>query len=171
MTSLRKELEKREFETLDLFTVSFSLFISNFTNFLILALICSLPLILTSIYFPVRMFDPEKVKTAEDILKWFQNDVTIGFYINIFLSWFLDTLSVIAVSLLVEGLVYKRRKTATWAILKSFNFKKGLIMEDEIQLQLDNGKIEMKIPKSKAMNEWVKENNAYLIEHNHFYNK
>ena len=122
MTSLRKELEKREFETLDLFTVSFSLFISNFTNFLILALICSLPLILTSIYFPVRMFDPEKVKTAEDIIKWFQNDVTIGFYINIFLSWFLDTLSVIAVSLLKEGLVYKRRKTATWAILKSFNF-------------------------------------------------
>ena len=57
------------------------------------------------------------------------------------------------------------------ALLKSFNFKKGLIMEDEIQLQLDNGKIEMKIPKSKAMNEWVKENNAYLIEHNHFCNK
>ena len=58
-----------------------------------------------------------------------------------------------------------------WNDLKSFNFKKSLIMEDEIQLQLDNGKIEMKIPKSKAMNEWVKENNAYLIEHNHFYNK
>ncbi len=58
-----------------------------------------------------------------------------------------------------------------WKDLKSFNFKKGLIMEDEIQLQLDNGKIEMKIPKSKAMNEWVKENNAYLMEHNHFCNK
>ncbi len=29
----------------------------------------------------------------------------------------------------------------------------------------------MKIPKSKAMNEWVKENNAYLMENNHFYNK
>ena len=52
-----------------------------------------------------------------------------------------------------------------------FNFKKGLIMEDEIQLQLENEKIEMKIPKSKAMNDWVKTNNAYLIEHNHFYNK
>lgn len=57
MTSLRKELEKREFETLDLFTVSFSLFVSNFTNFLILALICSMPLILTSIYFPVKLFE------------------------------------------------------------------------------------------------------------------
>ena len=42
-------------------------------------------------------------------------------------------------------------------------------MEDEIQLQLENEKIEMKIPKSKAMNDWVKTNNAYLIEHNHFY--
>ena len=50
-------------------------------------------------------------------------------------------------------------------------YKKGLIMEDEIQLQLENEKIEMKIPKSKAMNDWVKTNNAYLIEHNHFYNK
>ena len=58
-----------------------------------------------------------------------------------------------------------------WNDLKIFNFKKGLIMEDEIQLQLGNGKIEMKIPKSKAMNEWVKENNNYLIEHNHFCNK
>ena len=38
------------------------------------------------------------------------------------------------------------------------------------QLQLENGKIEMKIPKAKAMNSWVKENNEYLIEHNHFYN-
>ena len=44
-------------------------------------------------------------------------------------------------------------------------------MEDEIRLQLENGKIEMKIPKAKARNEWVTENNAYLIEHNHFCNK
>ena len=71
----------------------------------------------------------------------------------------------------------------SWNDLKSFKFKKGLIMEDEIQLLLENGKIEMKIPKllengkiemkipkSKAMNQWVKENNEYLIEHNHFYN-
>ena len=63
------------------------------------------------------------------------------------------------------------RSFVAWNDLKSFKFKKGLIMEDEIQLQLDNGKIDMKILKSKAMNEWVKENNAYLIEHNHFYNK
>ena len=57
----------------------------------------------------------------------------------------------------------------SWNYLKRFNFKKGLIMEDEIQLQLENDKIEMKIPKSKAMNNWIKINNTYLIEHNHFY--
>ena len=57
-----------------------------------------------------------------------------------------------------------------WKDLKSFKYKKGLVMEDEIQLELNNGKIEMKIPKSKAMNKWVKENNEYLIERNHFYN-
>lgn len=57
-----------------------------------------------------------------------------------------------------------------WNDLKSFKFKKGLILEDEIQLKLNNGKIEMKIPKTKAMNQWVKENNEYLIERNHFYN-
>ena len=57
-----------------------------------------------------------------------------------------------------------------WKDLKSFKYKKGLVMEDEIQLELNNEKIEMKIPKSKAMNKWVKENNEYLIEQNHFYN-
>ena len=62
------------------------------------------------------------------------------------------------------------KSSVAWKDLKDFKFKKGLIMEDEIQLQLENGKIEMKIPKAKAMNSWVKENNEYLIEHNHFYN-
>ncbi len=57
-----------------------------------------------------------------------------------------------------------------WNDLNGFKFKKGLILEDEIQLKLNNGKIEMKIPKTKAMNQWVKENNEYLIERNHFYN-
>lgn len=57
-----------------------------------------------------------------------------------------------------------------WNDLNGFKFKKGLILEDEIQLKLNNGIIEMKIPKTKAMNQWVKENNEYLIERNHFYN-
>lgn len=122
MGFLRRELEKREFETLDLFTVSFSLFRYNFINFLILALVTSLPLILTTIYFPITVFDPSKIKTIEQLADWFKNEVTAGFYINIFLSWFLDILSMISVSLLVERLIYKNVKSATWAILKSFNF-------------------------------------------------
>ena len=122
MFSLRKELKKRDFETLDLFTISFSLFRFNFINFIILSLICCLPLILTGIYFPISVFDPEKLKTVEDIINWFKNDVTIGFYINIFLSLFLDTISAISVSLLVERLIYGSVKSATWAIIRSFKF-------------------------------------------------
>lgn len=122
MASLRKRLEEREFETLDLFTVSFSLFTANFKNFFIIALICCLPIILTSIYFPVKIFKTSDVKTFEDLVYLFKTEVSVGFYINIFLSWFLDVLSVISVSLLVERLIYKRVKTATWAIVKSFKF-------------------------------------------------
>ena len=58
-----------------------------------------------------------------------------------------------------------------WNDLKSFNFKKGLIMEDEIQLQLDNGKIEMKINKVVANNSWIKDNIDFLKGNNYFYNK
>lgn len=63
------------------------------------------------------------------------------------------------------------RSYATWNDVQKFTFKKGLLMEDEVQIELANGKIQMKIPKSKAQNPWVKENNAYLIENNHFCNK
>ncbi|KLI32682.1 hypothetical protein SZ50_08350 [Brachyspira hyodysenteriae] len=122
MFSLRKELKKRDFETLDLFTISFSLFKANFINFIILSLICCLPLILTGIYFPISVFDPEKLKTIEDLANWFKNDVTVGFYINISLSLFLDTISIISVSLLVERLIYGNIKSATWAIIRSFKF-------------------------------------------------
>ncbi|MEI0558884.1 hypothetical protein [Brachyspira intermedia] len=122
MFSLRNELRKRDLETLDLFTLAFSLFKQNFINFIILSLICCLPLILTGIYFPISMFDPEKLKTVEDLINWFKNDVTIGFYINMFLSLFLDTISAISVSLLVERLIYGNIKSATWAIIRSFKF-------------------------------------------------
>ncbi|PTY39342.1 hypothetical protein [Brachyspira hampsonii] len=122
MFSLRNELKKRDFETLDLFTISFSLFKHNFTNFIILSLICCLPLILTGIYLPISTFDPEKLKTYEDLINWFKNDVTIGFYVNIFLSLLLDTISTISVSLLVERLIYGNIKSATWAIIRSFKF-------------------------------------------------
>lgn len=119
MFLLRKELSKRDFEILDLFTISFALFKSNFINFLIVSLIFGLPLILTSIYFPFKIFNYEEMKSAEDVINWFKNDVDIGFYINIFLSWFLEIISTISISLLVESLVYSKVKTASWSIIKS----------------------------------------------------
>lgn len=58
-----------------------------------------------------------------------------------------------------------------WNDMKKFTFKKGLILENEINIELKNGKIQMKIPKVKALNNWVKENNQYLHYNNYFYNK
>ena len=120
MFSLRRRLEKNDLETLDLFTISFSLFRVNFINFIIVGLICGMPLILTTIYFPPAVFDTNKVQTIEGLINWFKNEVNAGFYINTALSIILDTISVIAISLLVEGLIYRKRKTASWAIIKSF---------------------------------------------------
>lgn len=120
MFSLRRRLEKNDLETLDIFTISFSLFRVNFINFIIVGLICGMPLILTTIHFPPAVFDPNKVQTIEGLVNWFKNEVNAGFYINTALSIILDTISVIAISLLVEGLIYRKRKTASWAIIKSF---------------------------------------------------
>ena len=120
MFSLRRRLEKNDLETLDIFTISFSLFRVNFINFIIVGLICGMPLILTTIHFPPAVFDPNKVQTIEGLINWFKNEVNEGFYINTALSIILDTISVIAISLLVEGLIYRKRKTASWAIIKSF---------------------------------------------------
>lgn len=121
MFSLRRKLEKNDLETLDLFTISFSMLRVNFINFIIVGFICGMPLILTTVYFPPTIFDPEKISTLEQLINWFKNEVNIGFYINIILSIILDTISIIAISLLVEGLIYRKRKTASWAIIKSFS--------------------------------------------------
>lgn len=58
-----------------------------------------------------------------------------------------------------------------WEDVKNFTFKKGLLLENEIEIELESVKIQMKIPKTKAMNNWVKENNQYLLDNNYFYNK
>lgn len=119
MFSLRRKLEKNDLETLDLFTVSFSLFRVNFINFIIVGMLCGMPIILTTIYFPPTIFNPSKVQTIEEFINWFKNEVNMGFYINLVLSLILDTISIISISLLVEGLIYRKRKTASWAIIKS----------------------------------------------------
>ena len=120
MLSLRKALEKKDFEVVDLFTLSFSLFRHNFVNFLLVGFLCAMPIIITTIYFPPSMFDPAKMQTPKDILDWFQNEVNEGFYINLFLSWFLDIIATVSISLLVEGLIYDKIRTASFAIVKTF---------------------------------------------------
>ena len=45
MPSFRKELEKKDLEILDLFTISFSIFRYNFFNFFLIAMICGIPII------------------------------------------------------------------------------------------------------------------------------
>ena len=119
MLSLRKALEKKDLEIVDLFTLSFSLFRHNFVNFLLVGFLCAMPTIITTIYFPPAVFDPTKIQTVQDVVNWFQNEVNEGFYINLFLSWFLDTIATVAIALLVEGLIYDKIRTASYAIIKT----------------------------------------------------
>ena len=120
MLSLRKALEKKDFEVVDLFTLSFSIFRHNFVNFLLVGFLCAMPTIITTIYFPPSMFDPTKIQTVQDVVNWFQNEVKEGFYINLFLSWFLDIIATVSIALLVEGLIYDNIRTASYAIIKTF---------------------------------------------------
>ena len=121
MLSLRKALEKKDFEVVDLFTLSFSIFRNNFVNFLLVGFLCAMPTIITTIYFLPSMFDPTKIQTVQDVVNWFQNEVNEGFYINLFLSWFLDIIATVSIALLVEGLIYDKIRTASYAIIKTFH--------------------------------------------------
>ena len=120
MQSFRKELGKKDLEILDLFTISFSIFRYNFFNFFLIAMICGIPIILTTAYFPPTILDPLKIQTFEDFINWFKNEVNFGFYLNAFLSWFLSIISLSSISFIVEAMVYKKIRTAFWAIKKSF---------------------------------------------------
>ena len=119
MLSLRKALEKKDFEVVDLFTLSFSLFRHNFLNFLLVGFLCAMPTIITTIYFPPAIFDPTKIQNIKDVVDWFKNDVNEGVYINLFLSWFLDIIATVSIALLVEGLIYDKIRTASYAIVKT----------------------------------------------------
>ena len=119
MLSLRKALEKKDFEVVDLFTLSFSLFRHNFVNFLLVGFLCAMPTIITTIYFPPAIFDPTKIQNIKDVIDWFKNDVNEGVYINLFLSWFLDIIATVSIALLVEGLIYDKIRTASYAIVKT----------------------------------------------------
>ena len=120
MIPFRKILEKKELEVLDLFTISFSIFKINFKNFLLITLLCTMPIIILSLYFPPAIFNPEEIQTASQLLEWLKQQVGKGFYINSIASWFFNTISTLAISILVEAIVYNRIRSASWAISKSF---------------------------------------------------
>lgn len=120
MLSFRKDLEKKDLDILDLFTISFYIFRNNFFNFFLISMICSVPIMLATTYFPPSIFDPLKVQTSKDFINWFKSEVNFGFYLNAFLSWFLDIISFSSISFIVEAMVYKKIRTAFWAIKKSF---------------------------------------------------
>lgn len=120
MLQFRRKLEKQELEILDLFTISFSIFKINFKNFLLIALLCAMPIIILSIYFPPSIFNPEEIQTISQVIEWLKQQIGKGFYINSIASWFFNTISTLAISILVEAIVYNRIRSASWAISKSF---------------------------------------------------
>ena len=58
----------------------------------------------------------------------------------------------------------------SWNDVTNFKMKNGLL-ENEMQIQTQSMKIEMKINKIVANNSWVKDNINYLKERNYFYSK
>lgn len=58
----------------------------------------------------------------------------------------------------------------SWSEVINFNMKNGLL-ENEMLIETNSMKIEMKINKIVANNPWIKENIAYLKGQNYFYNK
>ena len=128
MLSFRKDLEKKDLDILDLFTISFYIFRRNFFNFFLISMICGLPIILFTAYFPPSIPDPLKIQTTEDFINWFKEEVNFGFYLNAFLSWFLNIISLASISFIVEAIIYKKIRTAFWAIKKSFTIIFPLII-------------------------------------------
>ena len=58
----------------------------------------------------------------------------------------------------------------SWDEIKNFKMKNGLL-ENEMLIEIQSMKIEMKINKVVANNSWVKDNINYLKEKGYFYNK
>ena len=58
----------------------------------------------------------------------------------------------------------------SWSEINSFKMKNGLL-ENEMQIETQSMKIEMKINKVVANNSWVKDNINCLKDRNYFYNE
>lgn len=57
-----------------------------------------------------------------------------------------------------------------WNDITNFKMKNGLL-ENEMQIETQSMKIEMKINKIVANNSWIKDNINYLKDKNYFYNE
>lgn len=122
MFLIRKRLAKEELEILELFTISYSIYKNNFLTYFLLSMLCGMPLILSTIYFPVASVDPTSFENLESLGKWFLKDSGGGFYINIFLSIFLDVLLTVAIALVTESMIYKRKIQTSIALRNSLSF-------------------------------------------------
>ena len=58
----------------------------------------------------------------------------------------------------------------SWDEINNFKMKNGLL-ENEMVIETQSMKIEMKINKVVANNSWIKDNINYLKDNNYFYNK
>lgn len=120
--SIRKKLAKEELDMVELFSVSFAIYKSNFTVFILLSMIFGMPLVLSTAYFPNHIFDPTMMESLSDIANWLQNDAAIGFYINIVLSIIFDALAIVSISIVTEGMIYKKRIQTGTALYNSMKF-------------------------------------------------
>ena len=120
--SMRKRLAKQELETLDLFSLSFGIYKGNFLTFFLLSMICGMPLVLFTIYFPTPAIDPSTIKSFSDFGIWLKNNVGISFYINILLSIISDTLVIVSVTIATQAMIYHKRIEAGTAISSSMKY-------------------------------------------------
>ena len=120
--SIRKRLAKQELETLDLFSLSFGIYKGNFLTFFLLSMICGMPLVLFTIYFPPPVIDPTAIKSFSDFSMWLENKVGISFYISVLLSIISDTLVITSVTIATQAMIYHKRIEAGTAIYSSMKY-------------------------------------------------
>lgn len=119
--SFRKMLSQVELDTLELFTTSFSMFLKNFKTFILLSFLCGLPIVILSVYFPAPKIDPLSIKTTAEFISVLKNSVSLGFCFNVFVSIILDVILTIAIALIVQAMIYGRKREASWALVGGIN--------------------------------------------------
>lgn len=119
--SFKTMLSQVELDILELFTISFSMFVKNFKTFILLSFLCGLPVAILSVYVPSEQIDPLAIKTTAEFIETLRKSITLGFCLNIILSIILDVILTIAVALTVQAMIYGRKREASWAVVGGFN--------------------------------------------------